>query len=143
MYDEQLVQDVSVFQYSRGRGSIFIVYIDALEDTNLDQVAQIVQAELDGLASGEIVISEEKLNAILKNWEMDFLWGLESLLERAETLQRYSHYLGDTDYIGKDLKRYQDVSPESIQKLISTYFIADKAAKLILLPEESSKGEQE
>ena len=143
MYDEQLVQDVSVFQYSRGRGSIFIVYIDALEDTDLDQVAQIVQAELDGLASGEIVISEEKLNAILKNWEMDFLWGLESLLERAETLQRYSHYLGDTDYIGKDLKRYQDVSPESIQKLISTYFIADKAAKLILLPEESSKGEQE
>jgi predicted Zn-dependent peptidase len=143
MYDEQLVQDVSVFQYSRGRGSVFIVYIDALEDTDLDQVARTVQAELDGLASGEIAISEENLNAILKNWEMDFLWGLESIQEQAETLQRYNHYLGDTDYLGKDLKRYQDVSPESIQKLISSYLTADKAAKLILLPEESSKGEDE
>lgn len=142
MYDEQLVQDVSVFQYSRGRGSIFIVYIDGLEDSDLDQIAQIVQTELDGLASGQIEISEQNLQAILKNWEMNFLWGLESLLERAETLQRYNYYLGDTNYIDKDLQRYQDVTPESLQTFISSYLTADKVAKLIVLPEEeASQGE--
>ena len=143
MYDEQLVQDVSVFQYSRGRGSIFIVYIDALENTDLDQVSQIVQAELDGIASGHIPIQEKNLTAILKNWEMNFLWGLENLLERAETLQRYNYYLGDTEYIDKDLQRYKDVTPESIQKLISSHLTAEKVSRLIVLPEEqSAEGEE-
>lgn len=143
MYDEQLVQDVSVFQYSRGRGSIFVVYIDALEDTDLEQIAQIVQEELNGIASGNIEISQKNLTAILKNWEMNFLWGLENLLERAETLQRYNYYLGDTNYLEKDLLRYQKVTPESIQNFISSHLTADKVSTLIVLPEEDSEEESE
>ena len=53
VYDQSLVQSVEAFQYSRGRGSVFIVYIDALEDTDLEQVEEIVTKTLNGLATGE------------------------------------------------------------------------------------------
>lgn len=144
LYDQQLVQDVTVYQYSRGRGSVFFVYIDALEDTDLEQVQTMIQAELDGIASGEIKISQAELDAIVNNWEMEFLWGLESIQERAETLQRYNHYLGTTDYLEKDLERYRSVTPESIQQFISQYLTAEKVSKLIVLPEsqEDQEGEE-
>ena len=144
VYDQQLVQDVSVFQYSRGRGSVFIVYVDALEDSNLDEIADMIQKELDALASGESKIESKDLAAIVNNWEMDFLWGLESLLDRAETLQQYHHYQGRTDYITEDLARYKSVSAESIQSLIQSHFSLDKRARLIVLPEEKrEKGAEQ
>ena len=92
VYDQSLVQSVEAFQYSRGRGSVFIVYIDALEDTDLTQVEEIVTKTLNGLATGETPVDGETLSAILNNWEMNFLWGLEDIQEKAEALQRYHHY---------------------------------------------------
>ena len=143
VYDEPLVQDISVFQYSRGRGSLFIVYVDALENTDLEQVESMVLAELEGLANGKTIIPQEDLNAIVNNLEMEFLWGLEDLLEKAETLQRYNHYLGDTNYIEKDLQRYREVSNESIQKMASQFLTKDKMAKMIVLPDPDGEDSME
>jgi predicted Zn-dependent peptidase len=143
VYDQSLVQDVSVFQYSRGRGSVFIVYIDALEDTDLEQVEGIVLKTLQELGDGTTAIESSVLSAIINNWEMEFLWGLEDIQEKAETLQRYNHYLGQPDYLAKDLARYQNVTPEGIQRVINNYFTKDKMAKLIVMPEESDSEEGE
>ena len=142
VYDQSLVQSVEAFQYSRGRGSVFIVYIDALEDTDLSQVEEIVTKTLNGLAIGETSVDGETLSAILNNWEMNFLWGLEDIQEKAEALQRYHHYLGDTNFVSKDLARYQGVTPEKLQSLVSTYFTNDKMSKLIVLPEPKENSEK-
>jgi zinc protease len=139
VYDESLVQSVEAFQYSRGRGSVFIVYIDALADTDLQQVEGIVTSTLNGLAIGETVVETETLSAILNNWEMDFLWGLEDIQEKAEAVQRYHHYLGQTEYVQQDLARYQSVTPEKIQNLVAQYFTADKMSKLVVLPEDQKE----
>ena len=141
VYDESLVQSVEAFQYSRGRGSVFIVYIDALADTDLKQVEDIVTSTLNDLASGEKVVKTETLSAILNNWEMNFLWGLEDIQEKAEAVQRYHHYLGQTDYVQQDLARYQSVTPEKIQRLVGQYFTTDKMSKLIVLPEDQKEPE--
>ena len=135
VYDQSLVQSVEAFQYSRGRGSVFIVYIDALEDTDLSQVEEIVTKTLNDLASGDTPVDEGTLTAILNNWEMDFLWGLEDIQAKAEALQRYHHYLKDTNYVSKDLARYQGVTPEKLQTLVGSYLTTDKMSKLIVLPE--------
>ena len=127
------MQSVEAFQYSRGRGSVFIVYIDALADTDLDQVEGIVTKTLNDLASGDTAVDEGTL-IILNNWEMEFLWGLEDIQAKAEALQRYHHYLKDTSYVSKDLARYQGVTPEKLQTLVASYLTTEKMSKLIVLP---------
>ena len=141
VYEQSLVQGVETFQYSRGRGSLFIVYIDALETTDLDQVSTIVTETLDGLAKGTTVIEEDTLRAIRNNLEMSFLWGLEDIQEKAEALQRYHHYLGQTDYVQKDLERYQAVTAEGLQSLTAQYFTTAKMSKLIVLPDPNQGDE--
>jgi len=142
VYEEQSVQDVSVFQWSRMRGSVFVVYVDAKPESDLDKIQQIVQEELDAIANGEKPVTEQELKAIINNWEMGFLWGLEDVLQRAETLQSYAYYVGDPAYIQKDLKRYQNVSAESIQRLVAQYFTGEKSAILRVLPTEEKEGRQ-
>lgn len=141
VYEQSLVQSVEAFQYSRGRGSVFIVYIDALEDTDLDQVTEIVTKTLDGISSAETLIDPTILSAIINNFEMDFVWGLEDIQEKADALQRYYHYTGDTNYVERDLDRYKQVTADKIQSLVSTYFSSDKMAKLTVLPEQKEPSE--
>ena len=142
VYDQSLVQNVEAFQYSRGRGSVYIIYIDALPTTDLQQVEEIVTQTLNDLASGTEKVDGDTLSAILNNWEMDFLWNLEDIQEKAEALQRYHHYLGTTDYVSKDLARYQSVTPEKIQTLVGQYLTVEKMAKLIVLPESEQPSEE-
>jgi zinc protease len=139
VYEEQTVQEVSVFQWSRMRGSVFVVYVDAKPEADLDKIKQIVQQELDAIASGEKPVTEQELKAIINNWEMGFLWGLEDVLERAETLQSYAYYIGKPGYLQEDLKRYQNVTPESIQRIVAQYFTGEKSATLRVLPEEEKE----
>ena len=67
---------------------------------------------------------------------------LEDIQEKAEALQRYHHYLGDTNFVSKDLARYQGVTPEKLQTLVSTYFTNDKMSKLIVLPEPKEDADE-
>ncbi len=97
---------------------------------------------MDAIANGDKVVTEQELKAIINNWEMGFLWGLEDVLERAETLQSYSYYIGKPNYLEEDLKRYQNVTPESIQKVAAQYFTAEKSATLRVLPEEVKEVQQ-
>ena len=136
VYEEQSVQDVQVFQWSRGRGSLFIAYAEAKPEADLEQIRSVIQGELDAIASGKKPVTKEELDAIINNWEMDFLWGLEDNLERAETLQSYMFYLERPDYLEQDLQRYRSVTVDSLQKTVSQYFSAEKSSTLIVLPEE-------
>ena len=120
---------------------ICAAHIDALEDTDLEQVESIVLKTLQELGDGTKAIESSVLSAIINNWEMEFLWGLEDIQEKAETLQRYNHYLGQPDYLAQDLARYQNVTPEGIQDVINNYLTKEKMAKLIVMPEESDSEE--
>lgn len=147
VYERRSIQDISVFQMSRAHGSVFMVYVDALPESNLDEITAFVHKELEAISSGEQPITSEELTKAVNNWEVGFLWGLEDLLDRAETLQDYQFHLGRTDFIEEDLQRYRDVTAESIQTLIGSYLLEEKSARLIVAPEpkeqETTETEEE
>ena len=142
VYEEQVIQEISAFQWSRQRGSLFVVYIDAKVDSDLEYIKTVVQDELRGIASGEKPVEDEELRGIINNWEMNFLWGLEDSLQRAETIQSYVYHTADSNYLRKDLERYQNVTAKSVQEVASQYFTMEKTAVLTVLPEEKMEKEQ-
>jgi zinc protease len=72
--------------------------------------------------------------------EMDFLYGLESLMGRAENLQSYVFFTGEPDYLARDLARYKAVDADSLSAAVETWLAPEKAAVLWVLPEG---GEEE
>lgn len=142
VYDQQLVQDVSVYQYSRGRGSMFFVYVDALENTDLQAVRTMILEELQKVAEGKTEIDTGDLEAIVNNIEMGVLWSLEDIQEKAEILQKYRHYKGTPDYLTQDIQRYKDVTPAGIQSMMQQYITADKVSTLYVFPQPEDSEEE-
>ena len=111
LIDEQLVQDVSVFQYSNRWDSQFFVSVMANPDADLGAVERSVMEEIAALAAERRPQAGELKRAVA-NIEMDLLYGVESSMGRAEALQRYQMYAGDSSYMDEDIARYRALSPE-------------------------------
>ena len=87
------------------------------------------------LATGETPVDGETSQRFSKQLGDELCGGLKIFKRREVGLQRYHYYLGDTNFVSKDLARYQGVTPEKLQSLVSIYFTNDKMSKLIVLPE--------
>ena len=106
---------------------------------HLDKIQAIVHQELEQIGTNSKPVQQDELEAIINNWEMAFLWSLEDVLTKAEVVQSYNLHLGDSNYLQQDLERYQQVSADSIQQITANYFTTEKAAVLIVLPEETEE----
>jgi predicted Zn-dependent peptidase len=112
VHEKQLAQSVTAFQASQQFSSYFEIMVVAKSDADLAAIERIVQEEIDRVRKEPI--SKREFDRSVINREAGFVWGLEELLSRAELLQAYNHYVGDPDFIGKDLDRYRKSSPAKV-----------------------------
>lgn len=114
LFDEQLAQ--SVFAAQRSMGNVSVFQIEALVRPNVDpeKVLAAIDAQLENLH--DFPPSSAEVERAKASVETDTLFGLQSVINRAETLQSYNHFMNDADFLAKDLARYQNATPESIVK---------------------------
>lgn len=135
--DKHLATSVSASQQSMGDLSVFT--IDALLNPGIN--------EKEALAAIDEVLADLTINPPTKE-EIDrarnsiftvFFFGLQNLggsNGKAEILQSYSRYANDTNFIGKDLVRYQTVDQQSIVEAIKNYLpINNNRNILFAIPE--------
>ena len=130
--EKQLAQGVSAYQSSQGFSSAFVVTVTLRSEADLGAVEALVEAEVARLR--DEAVSERELKRAVTRYESRAVYGLESLLARAETLQSYNHYLGKPDSISWDLDRYRAVTPASIQAAVKKHLLPDRQVELITLP---------
>jgi predicted Zn-dependent peptidase len=112
VHDKQLAQSVAAYQASQQFSSYFAISVVAKTDADLAAIEKVMNEEIQRVRVEPI--SKREFDRSVINREATFVWGLEELLARAERLQSYNHYVGDPDYIGKDLDRYRKSSPEKV-----------------------------
>jgi predicted Zn-dependent peptidase len=105
VHEKQLAQNVSASQWSMQATGLFFVTVTLKSDADLAEVEKIVADEIARVMTQPIEARE--LQRAVVQHEAGFVWGLESLLSRAETLQGYNHFVGAPDYISADLARYR------------------------------------
>jgi zinc protease len=119
VYERQIAQSVSAFQYSLILGSIFQIEATARPGHTVEELETAIEEELAALranppAAAEI---EQARNTI----ETSIIGGLERLGGFggvADRLNSYNHYLGTPDYLSKDIERYRAVTPASVQSFV-------------------------
>jgi predicted Zn-dependent peptidase len=137
IYDRPLATSVSAFQFGSQFSGIFQITVTLRPEANVDEVKQIVAAEVARLTR-EPLPAKEIARVVAAN-EAGAIRRLESVLGRSETLQAYNHYLGDPDKISWDLDRYRKATPEAIRAMAAKYLVPERMVTVITNPTGGAK----
>jgi zinc protease len=122
VYEKQIAQDVSAFQYSLALGSTFQIVATVRPNHTVQEVEKAIDEELNRFRQGG---PDEKEVARARNtFETNMLQGLEVLGGFggvADTLNMFNHYVGDPGYLPKYLDEHRQVTPASVKAFAATY----------------------
>jgi zinc protease len=122
VYEKQIAQDVSVFQYSLALGSTFQIVATVRPNHTPQEVEKAIDEELERLRQAG---PDEKEVARWRNtFETNMLQGLEVLGGFggvADTLNMFNHYVGDPGYLPKYLEEHRQVTPASVKAFAVKY----------------------
>ena len=135
--ESQIAQAVSAYQVSMLLSSFYVIEATASEGKNPDDVVAAIDEVLAEVQANGVTEEEVKLAQI--NWEASFFRGMQTISRKGDRLNQYYVQTGDTDYIGKDLARFLNVTPEGVHEAAKTL----GAGRLILHigPETNEEGE--
>jgi predicted Zn-dependent peptidase len=112
VYDLQIAQGVSASQWSMELGSLFEIVATAKPGHTADELLKVIDEELGKLRTGGVTDAElgRAKTSILSNSFFD----IERSSARANRLNSYNHYVGDPNWLEKDLARTTSATPESV-----------------------------
>ena len=130
--DKQLAARVTVYQESQDLSSAFHIIADLKEGSDVAAVKQIIEEEIGRLAKEPM--SDKELGRGRLAMEVRFVWGLEPLLGRTETLQGYNHSFGDPDGFARDLNRYRQATAAGVQAAVAKYLAPNARVEVVTEP---------
>jgi len=138
VHDKQLAQNVAAYQHSMQQSSEFTISVTLKNEADLAKVEAIIDAEVEKIMTQPMTKAEFDRGVV--NMEKGFIWGLEDLMSRANTLQGYNHFLGNPDYISKDLDRWRKSSPEKVQQVAAKLLPKNKRVEVLTVPSAKTAG---
>jgi zinc protease len=131
VYDTEMAQDVSAFQFSGKYDGHFMIIATAKPGITLNKLKDEIFKELgnitkDGITSKELSKSKNMI-------KFSFINSMQNLDVIADHLNHYNFYLNEPNSFNYDLKRYEEVDKDSIRKSVSKY-LADHYVELQIKP---------
>ncbi len=140
LYDKQLASNVVAFQGGQPLSGAFLMWATARPGADLNQIEQIVTAEIARLAK-EGPTAEELDRAKIK-WEFGFVSGLEGIGGfggKSDLLNQYNTFLGDAGKFDADLARHRNATAESVRTAVDKYLNTKNRVLVRFRPEKSGK----
>jgi zinc protease len=133
VYDEQIAQDVSAFNWSKLLSGDFYVRIMARQGVQLDRVEEAVLEEIARLAAAPP--TSEEMERVRNSTETSFVRALERVSGKADRLNEYLYYTGNAGFAEQDLRRFQSLTPADIQRVARDYLHAHNRVTISIVPE--------
>jgi len=138
VFEDRIAKDVSAAQYSAGLGSTYRVTATVAPGHTLEEVAQALEAELATfLAEGP---TQREVERAKNNWRTSFFLRMEKVSGKAGMLQSYNHHTANPDYVGADLKRYLDVTPEGVKEWAAKVLDPAHRVTVVVLPRATDEA---
>lgn len=115
VYDQQIAQDVTVFQESLTLGSMFQLIATARPGVSADELEAAVDSVLDLFL--QTPPTPQEVERAVNTIETGLVRRLETLGGFggvADRLNMYNHHLGDPGYLSRDIVRYREVTPNGV-----------------------------
>jgi zinc protease len=139
VHEQQIAQDVSASQYSLQLGSVFTIEATARPGVKPEQLEKAIDAELAILrAQGPTQAELERARNTLVSQVIRGLETLGGFGGVADVLNRYNHYLGNPDYLQKDMARYQKLDPAALRLAANKLLRSDARLVAYAVPGEKT-----
>jgi zinc protease len=132
VYDEQVAQSVVSFNDSQLLSGDLYLRITGTEGTDLDRLEREALEEVEKLATTPP--SEEELQRVKRMVATQLVSGLETVLGRADQLNRYLYYTGDPDHLQEELASYRALTPADVQRVARQYLAGRNRIVISIVP---------
>ncbi len=112
VYDARIAQTVEVSQSSAPLSSQFEVVVTMKPGHKAAEAIALVDEELARVRKDGV--GAEELEKAKNEYEATYVYGLQSGMRRADTLNMYAYYAGDPGFIDKDLARYRAATADGV-----------------------------
>jgi zinc protease len=137
--EKQIAQNVEASQQSLGAQSVFSIEVYARPGVSTDTLQKEVDAVLEDIRKNGI--TQEELTRARTRYDTRMLSGLQSIGGfggKADVLQNYNHFIGEPNYVAKDLARYQAVSTEDVKRYANEQLRPDARVVLHAVPAQQT-----
>ena len=138
VYDKRVAQDVDALQSSALLSSTFEVTVTARPNVDLTELAELVWAELEQVASA--VAEEEVVRAVrkLETSLVDSLQTVGGFGGRADRLNHYAFYAGDPNFVAQDHARYTAIDAKAVSAAAQEWLVQQEPVILSVVPRGQS-----
>jgi predicted Zn-dependent peptidase len=136
VYDLQIAQSVGASQQSSELGSVFEITATAKPGHTGDELLKVIDEELAKLRTGGVTDAE--LSRARTSIVADTMFDLERSSSRANRLNTYAHYIGDPNYLAKDVARTTTATTTSVADAARTWLKEKDRVVTIVTPNKAA-----
>lgn len=134
VFDEQIAQDISAFQFSGKYGGMFMIISTAKPGIKISDLKKKIFEELFYISSDGI--SEKELTKTRNGIKSNFIASMQNLDNIADHLNHYNFYLNEPNSFEWDINRYMSVQKENI-KDVCNQLLNKNYLELNITPKEN------
>ncbi len=135
VYDKQLVQNVGAFNSTREIAGQFQISSIAKPGKTTDEIEKEIVANIEKIKNDPPTADE--MTRALNGIEAQSIFGLQTVLGKANQLNSYATFINKPDYFQADLDRYRNVTPADVQRVAKQY-LTDKKLVMTIVPRSKS-----
>jgi zinc protease len=119
VYDRELAQDISAYQFSGKYAGHFMVVATAKPGVSLTTLKDEIFRELENVSENGVTPREifRSKNGI----KSSFIYSMQNIESLADQLNYYNFYSGEPNSFNNDLTRYENVTCENIKECVNKY----------------------
>jgi zinc protease len=124
VYGKQIAQNANMFPYTLEAGGMVIMQATAKPGKTLDEIEKELNIEIERLKAEPP--SAEEMARALNTIEAQTIYGMQTVLGKADQINNYNTFVGKADYFQADLDRYRKVTAADVQRVAKTYLTPDR-----------------
>lgn len=124
VFGKQLAQDAFAGHNSREIAGTFQIVSTARPQKTLEEIEKEINAEIERIKK-EPPTAEEMARA-LNVIESQTIFGIQTVLGKADQMNSYATFSGKPDGFQNDLDRYRKVTPADVQRVANTYLNSNR-----------------
>ena len=133
VFEKQIAQDVTAFQYSGSHDGVFVIIATAKPGHSLDEIKNSIFEELDKIyADG---ITEHELLKAKNNYKSGYIFSLQDQAMLADYLNNYNCNLGEPNSFVYDLDRYNNLDINEVKTAANKY-LSKNYVELRIIPKK-------
>src|SRR6185503_18708021 len=141
VYEKQIAQDVTAYQYSLMLGSTFVIQATARPMHTLDELEKEINDVLDGLRTkGPEPKEMDRAQAGIETGIIQSLEKFGGFSGIADRINRYNHFVKNPDYVGQDIQRYRNVTAAQVQEFATKFLTNNSRVVVQGVPGEPDFG---